>query len=148
VPRERCAVRWATVSEPHVHTETHRIVMSEVDVAQIHFVTFSRWIDRSLSEWLAEIGMPFTRLLEVGPGIPIVDSHLSIRRRVMLDDIITIRTWVGDIGRTSFRSLHEFTRDGDLVAEAQLVHVCVDRATREPVPVPEWIRAVAASADS
>lgn len=128
---------------PHIHTETHRIVMAEVDVAQIHFVTFFRWIDRSISEWLAEVGYPFTRLLEEGPGMPIVDTHLAIRRRVMLDDTITITSTVGGIGRTSFRSRHVFTRDGEVVAEGELVHVCVDRVTRATVPVPEWLRDLA-----
>ena len=117
--------------------------MSEVDVAQIHFVTFHRWMDRALTEWLAEVGRPFTRLLEEGPGIPIVDVRLSIRRRVMLDDLLTVQTSVGGIGTTSFRSLHEFYRDGEAVADGTLVHVCVDRLTREPVLVPQWIRDVA-----
>ena len=125
---------------PHIHTETHRIVMSEVDVAQIHFVTFHRWIDRSTSEWLADIGWPFTRVLDEGPGIPIVDVHLSINKRVMLDDLITIATSVGGIGTTSFRSRHTFTRGDELVAQGELVHVCVDRQTRETLPVPQWIR--------
>jgi acyl-CoA thioester hydrolase len=128
------------MAEPHIRSETRRIVMSEVDVAQIHFLTFHRWIDRSMNEWLAEIGWPFTRILEEGPGIPIVQTHLDIRRRVMLDDLITIRTWLGGVGTTSFRSLHEFTRHGEVVAEGHLVHVCVDRETRDTVPVPEWIR--------
>jgi acyl-CoA thioester hydrolase len=131
------------MSGPHIHTRTHRIVMSEVDVAQIHFVTFHRWIDRSISEWLAEIGWPFTRILDEGPGIPIVDVHLSIRKRVMLDDLITLVTSVGGIGTTSFRSRHTFTRDGELVAQGELIHVCVERDTRETVPVPQWIRDVA-----
>jgi acyl-CoA thioesterase FadM len=125
---------------PHIHTQTHRIVMSEVDVAQIHFVTFHRWIDRNMSEWLAAIGWPFTRVLAEGPGIPIVDVHLSIGKRVMLDDLITIASSVGGVGTTSFRSRHRFTRDGELVAEGELIHVCVNRETREPVAVPEWIR--------
>ncbi len=121
--------------------------MSEVDVAQIHFLTFHQWIDRGVSEWLAEVGYPFTRLLAEGPGIPIVDTHLSIGVRVHLDDVITLRTWMGGIGRTSFRSCHEFSRDGVVVATGELVHVCVDRATRVPVPVPEWLRAVAVDGD-
>lgn len=117
--------------------------MAEVDASQIHFLTFHRWIDRSMSEWLAEIGYPFTRILAEGPGIPIVDIHLEISKRVMLDDLMTIRTFVTGVGRTSFRSRHQFSREGDPVATGELVHVCVDRATRATVPVPEWIRAVA-----
>ena len=84
-----------------------------------------------------------TRVLIEGPGIPIVDVHLSILKRVMLDDLITIATSVGGIGTTSFRSRHTFSREGEVVAQGELVHVCVERETRETVPVPQWIRDVA-----
>ena len=125
---------------PHVHTQTLRVVMSEVDVAQIHFTAVYRWMDRGFSEWLAEVGHPFTRILEEGPGVPIVDSRCRFLGRIMLDDLITLRTEVGGLGRTSFRTRHTLTRGDEVVARGELVHVCVNRATREPVPVPGWLR--------
>ncbi|WP_217922593.1 acyl-CoA thioesterase [Miltoncostaea oceani] len=128
---------------PHVRRATFRVVMSEVDVAQIHFTAVHRWMDRGLSEWLAEVGHPFTRLLEEGPGIPIVEARCSFLGRIMLDDVIEQSSDVGGIGRTSFRSRHVFTRDGEVVARGELVHVCVDRETRATVPVPGWLREVA-----
>lgn len=123
-----------------MHVDAFRIVMSEVDVAQIHFVTIFRWMDRGLSEWLAQIGMPFTRLLAEGPGIPIVDARAAFEGRIMLDDELELTTWLGDVGGSSFRSHHEFRRQGERVAVGRLVHVCVERSTRETVPVPEWLR--------
>lgn len=129
------------MAAPHVHTATFRVVMSEVDVAQIHFTAVHRWMDRGLSEWLAEIGHPFTQLLETGPGIPVVETRCSFVGRIMLDDIIDQRSEIGGVGRTSFRSRHLFTRAGETMARGELVHVCVDRETRQTVPVPEWIRA-------
>ena len=102
-----------------------------------------RWMDRGLSTWLAEVGHPFSVLLQEGPGIPIVESRVRFIQRVMLDDEIELTTSVGGVGRTSFRSRHRFTRDGQLAVDGQLVHVCVDRETRETVPVPDWIRDVA-----
>lgn len=125
---------------PHVHTQAFRVVMSEVDASQIHFTAIYRWMDRGFSEWLAAIGRPFTRILDEGPGIPIVDSRCTFLGRIMLDDEIVLRTTVGGIGRTSFRSRHEFTRGGEAVARGELVHVCVNRRSREPVPVPDWLR--------
>lgn len=126
---------------PHAHERTFRVVMAEVDVAQIHFTALHRWIDRGLSEWLAEIGHPFTQLLEEGPGIPIVNITTRIAGRMLLDDVITHRAWIGRVGRTSFRTHHRFTRAGEVMAESELVHVCVDRETRATVPVPDWLRA-------
>jgi acyl-CoA thioester hydrolase len=127
----------------HVHSATFRVVMSEVDVAQIHFTAVHRWMDRGLSTWLAEIGRPFTDILVTGPGIPIVESRCTFLGRIMLDDVIDQRTVLGGVGRTSFRSRHTFARDAEVMARGELVHVCVDRLTREPVPVPEWIREAA-----
>jgi acyl-CoA thioester hydrolase len=127
----------------HVHSATFRVVMSEVDVAQIHFTAVHRWMDRGLSTWLAEIGRPFTDILVTGPGIPIVESRCTFLGRIMLDDVIDQRTALGGVGRTSFRSRHTFAREGEVMARGELVHVCVDRLTREPVPVPEWIREAA-----
>ena len=123
----------------YVHRRAFRVVMSEVDVAQIHFTNAFRWMDRGLSEWLAEIGHPFTRVLQTGPGIPIVDARCAFLGRILLDDVIEQATEVGGVGRTSFRSRHVFTRAGETVARGELVHVCVDRETRETVPVPEWL---------
>ncbi len=131
------------MATPHVLTRRFQVVMSEVDVAQIHFTNAYRWMDRGLSEWLAEVGHPFTRLLEEGPGIPIVDSRCSFLGRIMLDDMIDQRTDVTGVGRTSFRSRHVFERNGEVMARGELVHVCVDRETRETTPVPDWLRAVA-----
>lgn len=123
-----------------LYTATFRVVMSEVDASQIHFTAVHRWMDRGLSEWLADVGHPFTRLLMEGPGIPIVESRCSFFGRMLLDDVIEQRTEVGGVGTTSFRSRHLFTRAGETMARGELVHVCVDRETRATVPVPDWLR--------
>ena len=126
--------------EPYIHVQTRRVVMGEVDVSQIHFTMAYQWMDRGLTEWLAEVGWSFTRLLNEGVGIPIVNSQCRFERRMLLDDIITLETSVGGIGTTSFRSRHRFMRDGELCALGELTHVCIERGDRAPVPVPDWIR--------
>lgn len=132
---------------PLIHTQTFQIAMSEVDASQIHFTALFRWMDRGLSEWLALVGRPFTRLLVEGPGIPIVDARAQFHGRIMLDDPITLTTFVSGIGRTSFRSRHRFSRADELVATGELVHVCVDRTTRETIAVPDWVRDAAVPGD-
>lgn len=125
---------------PYVHRRTFRVVMSDVDVAQIHFTNLLRWVDRGLTEWLAEIGYPFSRLLAEGPGVPIVNVQTSIDGRILLDDIVGQTTWLAVVGNSSFRTRHRFTRDGEQMALAELTHVCVDRETRATLPAPAWLR--------
>lgn len=125
---------------PYVHANRFRVVMAEVDASQIHFTAVFRWMDRGFSEWLAAVGRPFTRILSDGPGIPIVEARCRFLHRILLDDELTLRTYVAQIGTTSFRSRHDFTRGEDLVAAGELVHVCVERSTRATVSVPGWLR--------
>lgn len=128
------------MTPPYLHRIEHQIAMSEVDVAQIHFTTFARLMDRGLSEWLTKIGHSFTWVLEHGPGIPIVNVSLDISERVHLDDVLVVTTSVGGFGRSSFKSRHVFERDGTQVAHGELTHVCLNRETREPIPAPDWLR--------
>lgn len=128
------------MTTPHLHRAERLIVMSEVDVAQIHFSALVRFMDRGLSEWLAAIGHPFLWVLEHGPGIPIVNVSLDIGKRIHLDDVIAVTTSVGAFGRSSFKSRHVFERNGEEVARGELTHVCVNRETRESIPAPEWLR--------
>ena len=126
---------------PHVHTQTFRVVMSEVDVAQIHFTAVYRWMDRGFSEWLAEIGHPFTQILEEGPGIPIVDSRCRFLGRILLDDLITLRTEVGGIGRTSFRTRHDLhARRRDRRARRARPRLRQPRDARAGARCPDWLR--------
>jgi acyl-CoA thioester hydrolase len=128
---------------PHVHRSTQRVVMNEVDVSQIHFTMLYRRMDRAVCEWLAEVGRPFQRLIAEGLGTPIVDTRCRIIGRVLLDDELTITTAVAEIGTTSFRTKHAFTRGAEPMAEGELVHVCIDRSDRRPIPVPGWLRDLA-----
>lgn len=136
------------MSAAHLHSHTFRVVMAEVDMAQIHFTAMFRWMDRGFCEYLAALDHPFTRLLEEGPGTPIVDARCRFHQRVMLDDMLTLHTWVSGVGRTSFRGRHHFLHNGELAVEGEMVHVCVNRETREPLPVPDWLRAAAFEEDA
>ena len=71
-----------------------------------------------LSELVGGGGAPVHGgILEEGPGVPIVDSRCRFLGRIMLDDLITLRTEVGGIGRTLlFRTRHTFTRGEEVVA--------------------------------
>ena len=59
---------------------------------------------------------------------------------IHFDDQLVLATWMAAPGNSSFRSRHRFTRNGELMAEGDMVHVCVERETRATVPVPNWLR--------
>lgn len=125
---------------PLVYRHDFRVVMGEVDSSQVHFTAMHRWMDRGWSEWLALEGHDFTRLLDEGPGVPIVETRCRFLLRVMLNDELTLRTWVTGIGNTSFRTKHQFRRDGELAVDGEMIHVCVNRETRDTLRVPDWIK--------
>lgn len=120
--------------------------MADVDAAQIHFAAYYFYMDRNLCELYNAVGHPVHSILADGLSFPVVKSACQYQRPAFLDDELLVRTYIARVGRTSFTEVHEFLKlpGRELVAEGRVTHVAVDRKTMQPVPVPEWIRALAA----
>ena len=79
----------------------------------------------------------------------VVAAELQFRRPAHFDDELVVDVALDPPGRTSLRSQYRIDRGTELIAEAGLVHVCVDTVSFEKRPWPDWFRedlAVAAAA--
>jgi acyl-CoA thioester hydrolase len=67
----------------------------------------------------------------------------EFRSPARFDDPLVVQVRIAEIGRTSFRFAFRIShkRENRLVAEGESVHVAIDPATWQPVPVPEPFRA-------
>ena len=58
------------------------------------------------------------------------------------DEEIEVEAMVTHMGTTSITSRHRFRRgDGELLLDAQIRHVFVDRPSAIKTPMPDWARA-------
>ncbi|MBU3685091.1 MAG: acyl-CoA thioesterase [Mycobacterium sp.] len=111
-----------------------------------HFLT---WVDMAFSEALREVFGGYDAVTDRGVDFVVAATELHFRSPARFDDELVVDVALEAPGNTSLRSRYTISRDTDLIAEASMVHVCVDATTFEKQPCPGWFRdALAAVADT
>ncbi|WP_179475099.1 acyl-CoA thioesterase [Mycolicibacterium vinylchloridicum] len=102
-----------------------------------HYLT---WVDMAMNEALRGIFGDFKTLTDRGIDFVVAAAELQFRRPAHFDEDLVIGVGFDPLGRTSLRSTYEIRRGDDIIAEAAMIHVCVDAATFEKQPWPDWFR--------
>ena len=111
-----------------------------------HFLT---WVDMAFSEALREVFGGYDAVTDRGVDFVVAATELHFRSPARFDDELVVDVALEAPGNTSLRSRYTISRGTDLIAEASMVHVCVDATTFEKQPCPGWFRdALAAVADT
>lgn len=81
------------------------------------------------------------------PGVILARIECDYRRPAKYGDMLDVRLRVVELGRTSFKYEYEIVdAEGRTVVSAKTVQVMYDYAAEKPVPIPDNIRALLASA--
>jgi acyl-CoA thioester hydrolase len=103
----------------------------------VNNIVYYAWFDTAVNGWLIEAG-----LLDVAAGNPVglvVETGCRYARPLSYPQEVDVGLAVERLGMSSVRyRLGVFAAgSAEAAAEGFFVHVCVDRATRRPVPLPE-----------
>lgn len=135
-----------------LRTETYRVRMSDVDAAGIiYYANPFLWREGVFSNWLADIGHPQISFIESATSAPCVTAAAQYLRPLHLDDVIELRLWGADAGRTSFgMNLDIFDPSGQLaiVITTKNVWTRVVDTGMEAAVLPEWLREALGASDS
>lgn len=108
-----------------------------------HYLT---WVDMAHTEALRALVGGYSELIDRGIDFVVVAAELQFRRPAHFDDDLMIDVAIEPPGHTSLRSRYRIERGTDLIAEATMTHVCVDAASFDKQPWPDWFRDRLASA--
>jgi thioesterase-3 len=73
----------------------------------------------------------------------LVNTNVNYRREARLGDRLRIRSWLAEMGRSSFRVGQEIVNHrGERVADAMITSVMYDTHTRTSVYIPDDLRAI------
>jgi acyl-CoA thioester hydrolase len=103
---------------------------------------YVRWLEEARVAFLEERGWSFSGARQEG-ALPVVARlEVDFRAEVGYPEELLIATRIGGLGRSSLRLEHEIRRasDGVLAAQAVVVLVWVDVASRRPRPLPDALR--------
>ena len=108
----------------------------------VNNVVFYQWFDTVVNQFLISRG---TLDIHGGDAIAlVVETHCNYFSPVAFPEPITAGLCVVQLGKSSVRYEVGIFRGDESVASAQghFVHVYVDRATRQPTPIPDTARAL------
>lgn len=99
------------------------------------------WFDTAHTELLREAFGPYARIVESGVEFVVAEASVRYRSPARFDDELEILVRLEAPGTSSLTSRFEVRRDGELLTEGMLRHVCVDARSFAKAPWPEELRA-------
>ena len=117
-----------------------RVRYSETDqMGFVYYGNYAAYLEVGRVETLRELGFPYKELEARGVLLPVVNLTVNYRKPAVYDDLLTIKTSVKQVPSIKFIFESEIVNEqGDLLIEASVTLVFIDKEKNKPVPVPEW----------
>jgi acyl-CoA thioester hydrolase len=127
------------VAERFVHPL--RVRFAECDPQGVVFnAHYLAYLDLGITElWRAAFGS-YQAMLDRGIDMVVVEARLEFHIPARFDDELALQIAVSRLGTTSISTDHRVVRGDDLIAQAELHHVFVDRETLGKTQMPDWVR--------
>ena len=105
----------------------------------VYYANYLRYLERARTEALFSIGYSNNKIQKEFDALIIIKScNIEYKKSAFLEDELTIRSFVKSITKTSFFMNQIITRDEDIIVEAQVHLVFVDKKGK-PIKIPEEI---------
>jgi acyl-CoA thioester hydrolase len=119
-----------------------RVRYAETDQMGVaHHASYLVWFEAGRTELIRSRGRSYAQIEADGWLLVVVEARCRYLRPARYDEVLTIRTRVGAVGRATLAFEYEVMRnaDGDVLARGTTVHAAVDRTGRAR-RIPEEIR--------
>jgi acyl-CoA thioester hydrolase len=128
------------------HTTDIRIRYADTDQMKFaYYGKFFEYFEQGRSDMLRSIGLPYTRVEEMGLFLPVIEAHASYKKAARYDDLLHVVTVLRDTPVARVRLDYEVYKEGekDLLAEGYTIHTFVNAATGKPTRAPaQFVEAI------
>ena len=106
--------------------------------AHVNHATYLSYLEHARVDWLEQAGMPLSQLTASGYYLYIVKITIEYKRPALFSDRLEVVSSTSKKSRIGGVFHQRVTREGEVVADAQVHWVCVDR-DEKPTRLPEAI---------
>lgn len=128
------------------HTSAIRIRYADTDQMKFaYYGKFFEYFEQGRSDLLREIGLPYTRVEEMGLFLPVIEAHASYKKAARYDDLLHVVTILRDTPVARVRLDYEVYKDGDkdLLADGYTIHSFVNAESGKPTRAPaQFVEAI------
>jgi acyl-CoA thioester hydrolase len=100
------------------------------------------WFDEAMAAFLADRGLPYPELIELGFDVHVVRSEIDYKAGVRWGDDVAVAVATGRIGNTSFALDFQVVRGEQVCVGGRNVYVTVAADFSGKLPVPPRLREV------
>jgi acyl-CoA thioester hydrolase len=111
----------------------YRVIYGDTDqMGVVYYANYLRWFERGRSEFLRQIGLPYSSIEQQGYNFPVVEVSCRYAQSARYDDVVRIETELSEIGRAALSFAYRILRDSDgaVLATGTTRHASVDNAGR------------------
>jgi acyl-CoA thioester hydrolase len=129
----------------------YRAIYGDTDqMGVVYYANYLRWFEKGRSEFLRQIGVPYSSVEEKGLHFPVTEVSCRYNRPVRYDQEIAIETTLVSLGRVTLTFNYRLYRKEDelLIATGWTKHACVDaegQITKMPSDLESLMKAAVVS---
>ena len=112
------------------HETEVRVRYAETDqMGIVHHANYLVWFEAARSELCRSRGFSYKEMEEGDSLLVVAESYVRYKSPAHYEDLLTVRTQVGEIRSRSLRFIYEVHRASDdtLIAEGETLHVVTDK---------------------
>jgi acyl-CoA thioester hydrolase len=112
---------------------SYRVIYGDTDkMGIVYYANYLRWFERGRSEWLRQVGLPYTMIEQHGFHFPVSEVSCRYAQSARYDDVVCIKTELVELSRASLSFDYQISRevDGCVLATGSTKHACIDGSGR------------------
>jgi acyl-CoA thioester hydrolase len=124
------------------YRHTLRVRYKECD-AQGHafFTSYPEWLDVAITELWRDHAGGWEAMVRGGHDMVVGELQVRYRGSAQFDDLIDVVLEIEQLGTTSMTTAWRVERDGEVLVEGTVRHVCIDPDSHAKKPLPDDLRA-------
>lgn len=106
-----------------------KVRFAETDaMGVVYHANYLPWCECARLELIESIGLSYSQMTQCGFHLPVVEVHLKYRRPAKFGDTIEIESSICERPSVKIKVEYKIYSNGELLAEAQTVHVFINSA--------------------
>ena len=124
-----------------VSETTIRVRYAETDaMGVVYYANYLTYFEVGRVEFLRQKGLPMADV-DRKLRMPVVEASVRYLRPARLDDLLRVRSWIGERKRASFLFRYEIrhAETSELIATGETRHACWHPETERMIAIPSWL---------
>jgi len=124
-----------------INVTPYRVIYGDTDqMGVVYYANYLRWFEKGRSEFLRQIGLPYSVIEQKGVHFPVVEVTCRYAQSARYDEVVQIETELAEVRRASLSFDYRIRLDAEatILATGTTKHASID-AAGQVVRIPKML---------